>query len=187
MINGSPAIFTDVFLHSPADITRISDLCESANRVLPEATASDAALANPDVAEAALRRFLAADMAFHLSIIQASGNAQIMRVVYTSSSISRIFATRRNFDLATVRSAHAQHREIADAIASRDGPGASAAILHHIRTSKHEAMEHFDMLARRGQSGMAELPPDLIRELREVEASMARDAGVTAEPGKPAE
>jgi DNA-binding GntR family transcriptional regulator len=154
---------------TPADVRRIRELCEAANRVVGDFHAEDRA-----VDEAVLRRFLASDMTFHLAIVAAARNGQIMRVIYQSRSISRIFRVRRQrHDLRLIRSVYEYHCRIVDAIEAGDRELATSRMLEHIRQSKRQTLEQYDLEARRGSLGMPELPPDVQRELVEMERTLA--------------
>jgi DNA-binding GntR family transcriptional regulator len=158
---------------TPEDVGRIRELCEAANRVVAGIDAEDRA-----VDEVVLRRFLASDMTFHLAIVAAARNSQIMRVVYQSRSISRIFRVRRQrHDLRLIRSVYEYHCGIVDAIEAGDRERATARMLEHIRQSKRLTLEQFDVEARRGNVGMPELPADVQRELLEMEQSLAATRG----------
>ena len=156
---------------SPTDMDRIRELCEATGRWLKDVEATDEQV----MGEADLRRFLAADMAFHLAIVQAAGNRQVMNAVHSSRSIIRIFGIRRrSHDRQLVDNAYRQHCGVAAAIAARDGVTASDLMLQHIRQSKATSLDQYDLEARRGQIGMPGLPADVQRELNEIEALLGK-------------
>lgn len=156
---------------SPTDVNRIRELCEATGRWLNERAPGD----HQTLSETELRQFLAADMAFHLAIVQAAGNRQIMNAVHASRSILRIFALRRQqHDRDLVLDAYQQHCSIANAIAKGDGQTASTLMLQHIRQSKQSTLEWYDLEARRGQIGMPGLPADVQHELNEVEELLTK-------------
>ena len=151
---------------TPTDVTRIRELGEATGRWFKDDVFADSAVLDEDE----LRRFLAADMAFHLAIVQAAGNRQVMNAVHASRSILRIFALRRRqHDREVVRMAYQFHVDIAEAIAKRDGERASKVMLDHIVESKRSTLELYDLEARRGQIGMPGLPADVQHELNQVE------------------
>lgn len=118
-----------------------------------------------------LKRFLAADMAFHMLVIEAAGNRRILKTVKDSRTVSRIFRTRRGrHDLAVVHQAHGFHSQILDALRNRDGEAARRHMLDHIGASKQQSLDHFDH-----DSSVADvsssLPPDLLKELDSIEQS----------------
>ena len=160
---------------SPTDVERIRELCEATGRWFKDPQFKDRQVMD----EADLRRFLAADMAFHLAIVQAAGNRQIMNAVHSSRSIIRIFAIRRrSHDRDLVLSTYQHHAAIAAAIAAGDGPAASDRMLQHIRQSKAASLEQHDREARRGQIGMPGLPADVQHELNEIEDLLSRNKRV---------
>lgn len=152
----------------PQDVARVNELCETTHRIAEEMRNDDA------IEHEALRRFLAADMAFHLSIVHAAGNRRIADVIYTARSIGRIFSLRRQrHDRSVVEGAYQYHRLIADAIARGDAAAASRHMLEHIESSKRQALERFDADASRGTVEM-ELPIEIRRELSEIEEKLIR-------------
>ena len=156
---------------SPTDVTRIRELGEATGRWFKDGDGDGSQTLDQDD----LRRFLASDMAFHLAIVQAAGNRQIMNTVHASRSILRIFTLRRRqHDRDVVRTAYEFHTNIAAAIAKGDATHASQLMLEHIRESKRSTLELYDLEARRGQIGMPGLPADVQHELNEVEELLTK-------------
>ena len=156
---------------SPTDVTRIRELGEATGRWFKDADTD----AQQTLDEDDLRRFLASDMAFHLAIVQAAGNRQIMNTVHASRSILRIFALRRRqHDRDVVRTAYQFHVDIAETIAKGDAARAAQLMLDHIRESKRSTLDLYDLEARRGQIGMPGLPADVQHELNEVEELLTK-------------
>lgn len=119
--------------------------------------------------ESLLNKFLAADMAFHLLIIQATGNSRIMKVVRSTRTIARIFHTRREpHNLAVVEGAFRYHTLILEALRRGDAEEARRITEEHISVSKQRALDQFDQVAyqEEGRPGLElNLPPDLEKEL----------------------
>lgn len=157
---------------TPSDMNRIRELAEATGRWLQEGLPDD----HLSLDESELRRFLASDMAFHLAIVHAAGNRQIMNAVHASRSLLRIFALRRkHHDRALVANAYEQHTAIADAISSGDGSKAAELTSKHIRQSKRTTMDQYDLEARRGRIGMPGLSADVQHELNEVEERLTKN------------
>jgi DNA-binding GntR family transcriptional regulator len=120
-----------------------------------------------------LLNFLAADLAFHLLIVRASGNHRILRTIRETRTISQIFRIRRQqHDLKTVRSACSDHQRIVDALERQDPAAAAEAVAEHIRESKNQSLKW--LRDHRKGPGLAaslypSLPESLVEELRRLE------------------
>jgi DNA-binding GntR family transcriptional regulator len=156
---------------SADDVERIRRICDAMRHVVAEMKS-----AAPEMEDdAGLRRLLSADMAFHLAVVQASGNRRIAEVIHGARSILRIFSARRQrHDYAAARMVYEHHVSIANAIADGDADRAAKLMLGHIQLSKQQALERYDLEAGRGRTGMAELPPEIQHELTEIERGMSR-------------
>lgn len=118
---------------------------------------------------AALRRFLAADMAFHTVLLRAAGNQRMMKAVAEWRVFMRIFSTpRQTHDLRVVRSTLSYHRRILEAVEHQRPDPACALMREHIRVSREEALACFDT-HRAGRPSderlVLALPEDLADEL----------------------
>lgn len=83
-----------------------------------------------------LHDFLAADLAFHMTIIEAAGNRRLTRLAANSHAHARIFAAERlAHDQGLLDEALAQHRAIYEALARHDAEGARRAAAQHIERS----------------------------------------------------
>ena len=120
-----------------------------------------------------LKRFLAADMAFHLLIVRTAGNLQIMKLVKQTRTISRLFRMRRQrHSLKVVERALEFHLHIGDALRAGDGPAAALAMAEHIQTSRRQTIDELDSQLALTDSDAPiadELPADLVEELRRIE------------------
>lgn len=121
----------------------------------------------------ALKRFLAADMAFHLLIVRTAGNLRIMKLVKQTRTISRLFRMRRQrHSLKVVERALEFHLRIGDALRAGDGPAAALAMAEHIQTSRRQTIDELDsqLALHDCDAPIAdELPADLVEELRRIE------------------
>ncbi|MBP6785836.1 MAG: GntR family transcriptional regulator [Verrucomicrobiales bacterium] len=81
-------------------------------------------------------QFHALDLAFHMTIIEASRNRRMLKVVGDSHILTRIFqADRHGFRLDILETTQAEHEAIGSAIRSRDANAAHEAMARHIRNS----------------------------------------------------
>lgn len=123
---------------------------------------------------AKLQSFKAADMGFHLQLINATGNRHIMKVISDSHVMSQIFgSTRDEHSLDVVQMAAKMHGEIYEAVARSDGDMAATIMKQHIRRSLRESLEYFDRQEVRDTSGTTglqklPLPPELLEELERI-------------------
>jgi DNA-binding GntR family transcriptional regulator len=117
-----------------------------------------------------LKRFLTADMAFHVMLLRASGNHRMMRIIADSRVLIRIFSSRRQeHNLAILRETHQFHSQILEAIRNEDPPTATAAMAEHIQASKRETLEHYDRVAAAAGGRLSlGLPEHLVEELDKV-------------------
>ncbi len=122
---------------------------------------------------AELKRFLAADMAFHLLIVRTAGNARIMKLVKQTRTISRLFRMRRQrHSLKVVEQAFGFHRRVIDALRVGDSVAAGLAMAEHIQVSRRQTIDELDSqlaLDDHGAPIANELPADLVEELRQIE------------------
>jgi len=138
-------------------------------RLGDELAASDANVLD----DANLKRFLAADMAFHLLIVRSAGNQRILDLTKRTRTISRLFGLRRpRHSESVVQSAYEFHRRIVEALREGDDSEARRMMAMHIQASRRETVEQLDQ-----QQAMLlpnapiadDLPPDLIEELERIE------------------
>ena len=120
---------------------------------------------------ALLRRFLAADLGFHLALLRAAGNRRILKVLSDSHMLSRIFGTPRlDHDEALLRRAEQFHGRILAAARKGNAEGARRIMAEHIRSSRDESLAHFDR-DRTGPSA-AGFPEGLAGELQDLESAL---------------
>ncbi|MEO0477132.1 MAG: DUF2461 family protein, partial [Planctomycetota bacterium] len=72
-------------------IAELRDVCGQIDAVIEEVEAAAAEAVEGNW----LRRFLALDMAFHLLIIAAAGNARLLKIAKQTKSVALIFQARR--------------------------------------------------------------------------------------------
>jgi DNA-binding GntR family transcriptional regulator len=125
-----------------------------------------------EVSDSILRRFLAADLAFHMTMLEATGNRRIIETVRTMKTLSRVFRLRRaphtrKAIVATMK----QHIAITNAIAAGNSEAAGLAMAEHIRASKAESLAFFDSewTSDNRPSQSFELPAELVRDIDAIE------------------
>lgn len=118
---------------------------------------------------APLKRFLAADMSFHIALLRAAGNRRIMEVLSNSHILSRINTMPRTaFDEERLRRAEHFHARILAAVKKKDAEAARRETAAHIRASREEALEGFDRV--RAGASVAVFPEGLAEELQQIES-----------------
>lgn len=153
---------------APEDVERLDRLCGHIDGIAETLRASGERL----LGEESLRRFLAADMGFHMVLIRAAGNGRILKSVGDSRVLTGIFGRRRReHDLQIVERTQRFHRDILSAVRNGEAETARNLMADHIRASKAETLEHFERMGSDGESPAApiELPADLIEELERID------------------
>lgn len=121
-----------------------------------------------------LQDFLAVDMAFHLLVIEASGNKRIQQIIKETKTISQSIIIRwgkhelgvnfeETFDF---------HRRIYEAIKDRSAEKARELMLDHIELTKNYFLNRFDRDSNPLSTELPEgLPSELLERLDEVDNS----------------
>jgi len=127
---------------------------------------------------AAWQEFTALDKAFHLLIIEAAGNKQILDLVKSKRVISDLFRLR--LTPATLRlpeTTQAYHQRILDALKKGDADAARKHMSEHIRKGCEEAMRHYEELAQTpptvSNSAYDHLPRNIAAKLKKLASSPA--------------
>jgi DNA-binding GntR family transcriptional regulator len=160
----------------PDALARLQVLSDEMERV-----GEDARAAGLDALDAArLHRFLAADYAFHMQILESAGNRQIMQAVQGGRTISRIFRMRRQrHDRAIVDGAHRHHERILQALRKHDAEAARVRMAGHIAESLKETLADFD---RPDAVAPAAAVDDLPREVAAALDKLEREAAAELKP-----
>lgn len=120
-----------------------------------------------------LRRFLAADLNFHLLIVRAAGNQRILNTIHETRTVSLIFHMRRREpDQGVIQLASQMHRRILESLASGNSAEASARMAEHIRASRDETLTYLTKEQPQSHAEVAtifELPEEVRRELTRIE------------------
>jgi DNA-binding GntR family transcriptional regulator len=162
---------------SAEELIRLRALCNQLRLIAEEMEA----LGQQELDREGMRRFLAADLSFHLLLINATGNMHIMKIVSDSHVMSRIFnTTRQKHNLKVVQETYRIHSEILDAVASSDGTAAATLMTQHIKQSLSEAIERFFVDNEHAQSdnGFLEslpLPQELLDEINRIDSTVDMD------------
>jgi len=130
-------------------IDRLQEFCDVMHTIAEELESAGV----NELDESRLSRFIAADMAFHMTIVDSVGNRRMAESVQTMRTVSRIFRARRvKHDQKVVHRARNYHREILEAIRSRDGERARQKMAEHINISMAESVKHLDQESERYSS-----------------------------------
>ena len=88
---------------------------------------------NPTDDRSETAEFAKHDLAFHMLVIEATGNQTMVRSSESSNALMRVFATERHgYDAAIMRATCDDHTKILQAIQQRKGRQAQAAMRQHI-------------------------------------------------------
>jgi DNA-binding GntR family transcriptional regulator len=96
------------------------------------------------MSEAIARKFAAADMGFHMVVLEAAGNRVLLKTVSDFHILARAFeADPSRHDITFVARAYLDHGRILRALARRDVGGARRAMRRHIRNARKLALVAF--------------------------------------------
>ena len=99
-----------------------------------------------------MRRFVDADLRFHMVLLRTTGNRRIMKAVADSRLLMRIFSLEREgHDARQLEQIHEYHRGILKAVRRGDAAKATHLMAEHIRLSRDERMESHERRERRSQ------------------------------------
>jgi len=156
------------------ELAQLDVLCASIERLAEETGGENSQL---DIA--ALRRFLAADLTFHLLIVKAAGNQRILNTIRETRTMSQIFRMRRHEpDNSVVKRASQMHRKILAALNDRNSDEASAQMAAHIRSSREDTLAYLAKEQQRSNADVAailELPDEVRAELTRIEEGQVRN------------
>lgn len=95
--------------------------------------------------KAIAKKFHALDLSFHMTIIEASRNQRMLKVVGDSHILTRIFqADRHSFSQEILDATLSEHSAIESAVRKRDGSAAREAMQRHIRNSLELTLDETD-------------------------------------------
>lgn len=119
-------------LMNDEQLTELGDILSAMKRLV------EAFKAEPDeqLAEATEKRFLDLDRAFHLHIIDATGNRRLTKLLADTQVLERVFRPHRIVhNLSVIEDAWSAHNAIYQAIRKRDADKARTEMANHIRKS----------------------------------------------------
>lgn len=104
------------------------------------------------MSEGDLEAFARADMEFHLSIADSSGNPLFRTILEPLKSIGVDYGLRTYDSVVALERTHQEHEAVYKKIEAGDGPGARRKMRAHITSSR----EHYLSLRRRGLESLDE-------------------------------
>jgi DNA-binding GntR family transcriptional regulator/type II secretory pathway pseudopilin PulG len=164
----------------PELIQRLDQLCDVMDGIGDELGPEPSAVLN----QPALLRFLTADMAFHMAILESTGNHRLIETVRTMRTLSQLFTARRSdHDVRLIRGAVAYHRQIIAAIKHGNAHEARKTMVNHIRAAKTDTLAQHDRTRDRQAASMSQLPPELMEAITALEQSSSADAPPATQAG----
>jgi len=128
-----------------ARLEQLEQLLNKMHEIVSKAPAGSNGVLTGD----ALAEFLEADLAFHMSVIEAAGNARLTKLAADGHILSRIFGTERfGHNRELLEEAEAQHRAIFDALKLRDPAMAGQTVAIHINRSLELTLLHLNHAER---------------------------------------
>jgi len=155
----------------PAQIAQLRDLCDQMLEAIRDFRDSGAT----HMKDEPLRRYLNADVAFHLLLLEASGN-RLAQAIYGDLNLrSAIFGFRSHErDLHHVARVWQQHDRVARAVRQREAQTALQELEKHMRSSMDAALEAYD--ARLAGRAPEETQPDFTEAMVSLMAGLNRTA-----------
>ncbi|TWT29780.1 HTH-type transcriptional repressor CsiR [Posidoniimonas corsicana] len=118
-------------------LDELSTLCEAIDAEADRALAVGESTLGRD----GLRRFLAADLAFHTLIIASAGNKRLNKLMEQTRTVSLMFTARRGeHPVSRVKQANDAHKAILAAMRRRDAAEAQQLLMNHIKTSREQSL-----------------------------------------------
>ena len=156
-----------------SDLAMLKKLCERLQAVADDLKATG----KPTLDTEMMKRFLAADMAFHVVLIRGAGNSRIMKIINEMHVLKRVFGVeRQTHSLEIVEEAYKAHEQILDFIERGMADSARQAMARHIRISMKQTLDDFDKKLAESESRSEitlSLPQDVLNELEEIESELA--------------
>lgn len=132
----------------PDDAENLDNLCDAVISLADSLRTSG----QRSLDAAAMERFLALDMRFHLLLLRAAGNQRILKVVRDTRLMIRIFHIQREgHDAPLLQEIYGYHKGILDAVRGGDAERAMQLAGEHIRASCRERLNDYDRWERMSQ------------------------------------
>ncbi|MBC9890242.1 MAG: FCD domain-containing protein [Opitutae bacterium] len=125
-----------------------------------------------NVEQKRLKNFLAVDMAFHLLIIEASGNKRIQRIIRETKTLAEsVIISWGQHDLGiSFEETYKDHAKIYHALKQHSSEETQDLILEHIRVTKNFYLNKFDRMSNPLNTDLPEgMPADLVEKLKKAE------------------
>ena len=159
----------------PQQILELQRLCDEMRAAITAFRNAGAAL----MEGAPLRRYLLADLAFHLLLLRAAGNRYALKIFCDVHIHSAIFGYRSHQrDLHHLAYVWLAHARVARAVRRRDAVAAQRVLETHMQASLAAALAAFD--GRRPDARVAPSPAGLARAME----TLIAEAGQGAAPRK---
>ena len=157
---------------SASDLAMLKKLCERLQAVASDLKASSKSALDAEM----MKRFLAADMAFHVVLIRGAGNSRIMKIINDMHVLKRVFGVERQLhSQEIVDEAYQSHQQIYNFVEAGSADNARQAMARHIRMSMKQTLDHYDkkLAETEGQTSVSlTLPENVLRELGEIESEL---------------
>ena len=99
-----------------------------------------------------LERFLCVDLTFHQTVIGASGNRYISRILDGACLLARLFrSTLWIYDPPAIAEANRFHERLLEALRQRDAEEARSCTIEALKVSKANALKRWDEQQRKGE------------------------------------
>ena len=135
---------------SKGDSARIAQVIDLPLRLIEELRASG----HSALDASQMRRFIAADLAFHTVLLHSAGNLRILKVVKDTRLLIHIFAIRHAGHTAKELTAiHRQHTGILKEVTRGCAEKAALTLSEHIQKSMQERLDAFDEFERERSLG----------------------------------
>lgn len=142
-------------------VDAMGDICQEINRVGID-----------NVEQERLKNFLAVDMAFHLLIIEASGNKRIQRIIRETKTLAEsVIISWGQHDLGIgFEETYEDHAKIFEALKNHSSEQTQDLILEHIRVTKNFFLNNFDRVSNPLNTDLPEgIPAELVEKLKKAE------------------
>jgi DNA-binding GntR family transcriptional regulator len=152
----------------PAEIRQLERLCDQMHAAVRKFRDSG----QPVMDGPLLRKYLKADLAFHLLLLRIAGNRYAAKILSDVHFRTAMFGYRsHDRDLRHVTRMWLYHARVARAVRRRDRQAAQFWLMRHVRNSLRGALESFD-----GRQGAppAPTPPDFAATMEALIAELER-------------
>ena len=160
-LEGMAALKAAKFISANA-LVELYSLCETIDGEIERHLKANADVLDED----GLRRFLAADMAFHTLIIASARNARLCKMLEQTRTVSLMFnAQRGRHAMRRVVQANEEHKAIVGALERRDEQEANRLVIKHIRLSRDQSLAEHSSSNVEATLGSLNLPDFVRRDL----------------------